>query len=146
MDPDCSWDVERLVEHYYRIKPKLSGKEIFNILVFRHSKAVTQRGITEIVRRKGLSRKRNVSISLLDEMVRSECTSSLASCGYRQMTEIISLKYDVWVSKEDVRKSLLRVDPEGVAERRARTINRREYFAAGPFSTFHIDGNNKLKK
>ena len=62
------------------------------------------------------------------------------------MTEIISLKYRVNISKEHVRKALVDIDPEGVSMRKKKTIKRREYETNGPFNVFHIDGNNKLKR
>ena len=62
------------------------------------------------------------------------------------MTEIISLKYRVNISKEHVRKALVDIDPEGVSMRKKKTIKRREYETNGPFNVFHTDGNNKLKR
>ena len=62
------------------------------------------------------------------------------------MTEIISLKYRVNISKEHVRKALVDIDPEGVSMRKKKTIKRREYETNGPFNVFHIDGNNELKR
>ena len=62
------------------------------------------------------------------------------------MTEIISLKYRVNISKEHVRKALVDIDPEGVSMRKKKTIKRREYETNGPFNVFHIDENNKLKR
>ena len=61
------------------------------------------------------------------------------------MTEIISLKYRVNISKEHVRKALVNIDPEGVSMRKKKTIKRREYKTNGPFDVFHIDENGKLK-
>ena len=61
------------------------------------------------------------------------------------MTEIISLKYEVNISKEHVRKALVDIDPEGVLIRKKKTIKRRTYETNGPFDVFHIDGNDKLK-
>ena len=43
------------------------------------------------------------------------------------MTEIISLKYGVNISKEHVRKGLVDIDPEGVSMRKKKTIKRRTY-------------------
>ena len=62
------------------------------------------------------------------------------------MTEIISLKYGVNISKEHVRKALVDIDPEGVSMRKKKTIKRRTYETNGPFDVFHIDGNDKLKR
>ena len=53
--------------------------------------------------------------------------------GYRQMTEIISLKYGVNISKEHVRKALFNIDPEGVSMRKKKTIKRRTYETNGQF-------------
>ena len=62
------------------------------------------------------------------------------------MTEIITLKYNVNVAREDVRRILLRIDPVGVAARRSNTIRRRIYESKGPMDILHIDGNDKLKR
>ena len=66
--------------------------------------------------------------------------------GYRQMTEIISLKYGVNVSKEYMRKGLVDIELEGVSMRKKKTIKRRTYETNGQFDMFHIDGNYKLKR
>ena len=65
--------------------------------------------------------------------------------GYRQMTEIISLKYGVNISKEHMRKVLVNIYPEGVSMCKEKT-RRRTYRTNGPFDVFHIDGNDKLKR
>ena len=66
--------------------------------------------------------------------------------GYRQMTEIISLKYGVNVSKEYMRKGLVDIELEGVSMRKKKTMKRRTYETNGQFDMFHIDGNYKLKR
>ena len=62
------------------------------------------------------------------------------------MTEIISLKYGVNISKEHVRKALVDIDPEGVSMRKKKIIERRTYETNGPFDVFHINRNDKLKR
>ena len=62
------------------------------------------------------------------------------------MTEIISLKYGVNISKEHVRKALANIDLEGASMRKKKTIQRKTYETNGPFDVFHIDGNHKLKR
>ena len=62
------------------------------------------------------------------------------------MTEIINSKYNLNVSKENVQLALLEVDPQGVEDRRGKTINQRNYYTDGPGDFYHIDGNDKLKK
>lgn len=48
------------------------------------------------------------------------------------------------IRRHDVRLSMRRVDPEGVEQRRWRSLNRRVYRVAGPNALWHIDGNHKL--
>ena len=48
------------------------------------------------------------------------------------MTECITLNYNVWVSREDVRKARKEIDPEGVDRRRRKVIHRRVYESLGP--------------
>ena len=62
------------------------------------------------------------------------------------MTEIISLKYGVNISKEHVRKGLANIDLEGASMRKKKTIQRKTYETNGPFDVFDIDGNYKLKR
>ena len=59
------------------------------------------------------------------------------------MTEIISLKYEINISKEHMRKGLVDI---GVSIRKKKTIQRKTYETNGPFDVFHIDGNYKLKR
>ena len=49
------------------------------------------------------------------------------------MTEIMSLKYGVNVSKEYMRKGLVDIDLEGVSMRKKKTIKRRTYETNGQF-------------
>lgn len=63
--------------------------------------------------------------------------------GYRAVratlqTQGYLLKY------EEVRQSMLRVDPAGVALRWGQTVQRRTYHVAAPNSMWHIDGNHKF--
>ena len=78
-------------------------------------------------------------------MVANELETSNALVGYRQMAELVSLKYGVRVAKERVRCTLKRLDPEGVKERSRNVIKRRVYETFGPNDVYHIDGNDKLK-
>ena len=61
------------------------------------------------------------------------------------MSEIISLKYGINVSREKVRLALKALDPEGVAERGRTVIKRRIYETKGPHEVYHIDDDDKLK-
>lgn len=69
-----------------------------------------------------------------------------STVGYRQMREIVSMKYNVNLLKESVRQALLIVNLDGVENRRKRTKKRRIYESKGPFDIVHIDRNDKLKR
>ena len=56
------------------------------------------------------------------------------------------MKYNVWVSKEDVRKAIKEIDPEGVDRQRSKVVHRRVYEFLGPGHIYHLDGNDKLKR
>ena len=66
--------------------------------------------------------------------------------GYRQRTKCIILKYNIWVSKEDIRKAIKEIEPEGVDRRRRKVIHRRVYESLGPGHIYYLDGNDKLKR
>ena len=66
--------------------------------------------------------------------------------GHRQMIENVCIKYNINVSKEDLRKPVKIVNPEGVEERKQNSIKRRLYWAKGPADIYRIDGNDKLKR
>ena len=62
------------------------------------------------------------------------------------MTVILAVRYGVSISKEDVRKNLKNIDPEGVSIRRNKLIRSRIYHTIGPGYIYHIDGEDKLKR
>ena len=139
-------NIEDLVVYYHNVRPKFKYKEICSIISSHHKRDITMSKIKSILKNKGLNRKRNVSEADLKEIIDTELSTSLSSIGYRQMTECLSIKYGVNVAKEDVRKALKVVDPNGVEKRKNKTIVRREYLSRGPGSVYHIDGNDKLKR
>ena len=47
--------------------------------------------------------------------------------GYRKLTEILAVRYGVNISKEDVRKTLKKIDSDRVTIRRKKIIRRRMY-------------------
>ena len=101
----CRWDVE-VAENYHKVKPKLKYEEIYQILVSHHLPPLTLRELKEILRTFWM-KLLGMSAQPLDFSV-----------------DIV--KWQRWlVSKDDVRLSLLWVDPDGVERRRSRTVNRR---------------------
>ena len=79
-------------------------------------------------------------------MVINELGTSSSLLGYRQMTEILAVRYGVSISKEDVRKTLKNIGLDGVKMRKNKVIRRRICHTIGPGYSYHIDGNDKLKR
>ena len=97
-------------------------------------------------RKKKVDRKRNASDTELREIVSNELSTSLIKVGYRQMTETISVKYNVNISKNDVCKVFKELNPSDVQDRWRKLITRRIYDTNGPADVYHIDGNDKFKR
>ena len=95
-------------------------------------------------RKKKADRKRTVSDYELREIVSNELSTSLIKVGYRQMTETV--KYNVNISKNNVRKVLKELNPSDVQDSWRKLITRRVYGTNGPADIYHIDGNDKLKR
>ena len=146
IEPNENQNVADIVVYFHGLRPKLKYKEIVSIINQYHGKSLTMRTFKRLSCKYSLSRKCNVSHEELLQAIRNEICTSISQVGYRQMTEILSLKYGMNVSKEAVRLALLEVDSEAVARRRRHTIQRRFYYTDGPGHVYHIDGNDKLKK
>ena len=131
---DC-WHLMRL------IKPKMT-----TVLNQHHGVRISERRLKYICKKQGLSGKRNVNSEILKDMVINELGTSSSLLGYRQMTEILAVRYGVSISKEDVRKTLKNIGLDGVTIRRNKVIRRRICHTIGPDYIYHIDGNDKLKR
>ena len=139
--------MKELVKYYLNINSVLKYREIVSIFNRQHNRSLTFCTFNSICATEKLTRRNIVSTQDLQGLVRNElCTSSSSLVGFRQMTEIINSKYNLNVSKENVQLALLEVDPQGVEDRRGKTINQRNYYTDGPGDFYHIDGNDKLKK
>ena len=62
------------------------------------------------------------------------------------MTETISVKYNINVSKKDASKVLKELNPSDVQDRWRKLITRRIYDTNGLADIYHTDGNDKLKR
>jgi AraC-like DNA-binding protein len=82
----------------------------------------------------------------LDRIV-SEIVQDFPNSGYKAVRGHL-ISRGVRVQESRIRYSMRRVDPVGVRVRgtQIRVVNRRTYFARAPLSTWHIDGNHKLKR
>ena len=84
----------------------------------------------------------NINDYELDTLVR-EIMQEFPNCGYRLMHGHL-LHRGHRVTQAQIRATMHRVDPEGVAIRWNSSIQRRRYMVASPLSLWHLDGNHKL--
>ena len=84
----------------------------------------------------------NISDEELDQQV-SSILQDLLKTGYRQMVGSLKAR-GLRIQEKHVRRSILRVDMEGVLSRLVEltTIRRRKYQVKGTKSLWHIDGNH----
>lgn len=80
----------------------------------------------------------------IDCIVRQYTDSQPARGSSTIWAHLKSINIDV--TRERVRESIHRVDPEGVEQRKRRTVRRREYNITAPFALWHFDGHHKLIK
>ena len=86
------------------------------------------------------------SITLTDEdldNVVTQINRHYPRHGYRNVEGHL-LQRNMRVSRQRVRDSLCRVDPEGIALRWSNAIQRRSYNVYGPNALWHIDGQHGL--
>ena len=110
LEKDVNLDLNGLAKYYCLFTPKFTLNEICSLINKHHQHNVTKRRVKYLIQKHGLSRKK------MDQS--NELDTSRSLLGYRQIAEMISLKYEVNISKENARLALLHVDPDGVRNRR----------------------------
>ena len=78
----------------------------------------------------------------LDNKIR-EILQEFPNAGYRRVISQLFVN-GLKPPQMQVRESMRRVDPQGVAVRWLRLTPRRQYRVSGPLALWHIDGNHKL--
>lgn len=65
--------------------------------------------------------------------------------GYRGMWNKLRTRYNLTVARDTVMRILKELDPEALALRKARKLQRRTYVSPGPNPAWHVNGYDKLK-
>ena len=86
--------------------------------------------------------RRTLTNESLDSVIRNHIVGE-SQRGFVTIEAFLSLS-GYAVTRAQLRESMHRVDPEGVAERSRKTIQRRVYSVIGPHHLWHNDGNHKL--
>ena len=122
--------------------------EILEFLTKQHGYEISLSTLKRRLRKMGMIRRplQNVRCSEIElvDAVRNELAGSGSGIGYRRI-HCSLLKKGVICRRDDVRRVIKFIDPEGVDSRRKRRLVRRRYVTEGPNYVWHIDGHDKLK-
>ena len=121
----------------------LTQRETLNVLS-DWGMCIGRTKLRKILRVSNLRRRTYDDVSLATEFIVNEQRSSGCLHGYRWMHQKCK-DNNISVRKEDIRLLLRRIDPEGTIMRRARRLQRRDYFSAGPNFIWHVDSYDKIK-
>ena len=135
-------ELKELIVYYHQISPFLKYSEICHIICTIYNRSTSVRQLKHFCQKLKLTRRYHVQ----DDLVKDITNELSTFLRYRQLSEFINIKYNLTVSKEQVRKYLKVVDPEGVKERWRKVKSCRIYETDGPGDVFHMDGNDKLKR
>ena len=137
-------DIEDNIVKYFN--EGLTYVEILEFLRVQHQHEMSLSTLKRWLRKRGLKRRALLNsrcsyISVFNA-VQTELYGSASDVGYRRMHKIMLNKGYI-CRRDDVRKILLQLDPDGVQLRGKRRLRRRKYHAAGPNFVWHIDGHDK---
>ena len=92
----------------------------------------------------GLSTRKytNIAETEVDEVVSQICLA-FPRCGEKMVHGRLRTQ-GIYIPREQVRKSLRRIDPSGVERRMRRVLRRRTYEVECPNALWHLDGHHKL--
>ena len=92
-----------------------------------------------------LNKKGNCSPQCIRTIIQREISGPSSERGYRGMWHLLRTSYGVSTPRDDVANILRELDPAGTEARKSRKLRRRQFFSAGPNSSWHADGYDKLK-
>ena len=135
-------ELKELLVYYHQISPFLKYSEICHIICTIYNRSTSVRQLKHFCQKLKLTRRYHVQ----DDLVKDITNELSTFLRYRQLSEFINIKYNLTVSKKQVRKCLKVGDPECVKEICRKVKKRWIYETDGPGDVFHMDGNDKLKR
>ena len=130
----------------HRVDLGLNYVEVISFLLITHGITLSLRQLKRILRRKGLTKRKNHSDPAeVVAAIERELQGSGSLIGYRLMHQRLTTDYGLVVDRETVRNILKTLDPDGVERRSKHRLKRRKYKSKGPNYIWHIDGYDKLK-
>ena len=142
MENTLDKELKELIVYYHQISPFLKYSEICHIICTIYNRSTSVRQLKHFCQKLKLTRRYHVQ----DDLVKDITNELSTFLRYRQLSEFINIKYNLTVSKKQVRKCLKVGDPECVKEICRKVKKRWIYETDGPGDVFHMDGNDKLKR
>ena len=132
-----------LITQYFR--QGFAYQKILLLLAKYHGIEISLRTLNSKLRLLGLRRRNNdYDLNLVRQRIQHEIDGPGSSAGYRSIWHTLQMEGNQ-VPRETVRVLVNELDPDGVRERRAKTLRRRTYHTPGPNYAWHVDGYDKLK-
>ena len=123
----------------------LQYKTIVDLLAQYHNVNLSLRTLKRRIAEYGLKKKGNDCLEHVRSLIGREINGPSSQLGYRGMWHLLRTMYGISIPRDDVASILKWLDPEGTERRKSRRLHRRQFVSAGPNSSWHIDGYDKLK-
>ena len=84
--------------------------------------------------------------SEIELLIRKEIEGVGRLAGYRNIWHALRLRHHVHVPCSLVARLMKKIDPDGVQDRRARHLTRRNYLSQDQIFCWHVDGKQSTSK
>ena len=121
---------ETLIRHYF--KKGMTYNIMLGVLKANHNVKISMASLKRKLKVMGLSKVSNVSDETLRQVFRKDIQGPLAVWGYQSMWGKLKTTYGVQVKRDTVMNILREEYPEGILQRKSRSIIRRGYTCQGP--------------
>ena len=136
---DIENNLPNIIEGYFNRGYQYTA--ILGLLEKYHGVKIHIRTLKRKLREYGLRRREsNYDEATVRELITREMQDAGKLGGYRYMWHALRLRHHISVPRRVVATIMKEIDPEGVRERRARRLTRRNFISFGPNFTWHIDG------
>ena len=119
--------------------------EIVGLLEKYHGVTITLRTLKRKLREHSLRRRgNNYDEVTVRELITRGMNDAGRLGGYRYMWYALRLRHHINIPRQVAVTIMKEIDPDGVRERRARRLTRRNFISFGPNFTWHIDGKRYI--
>lgn len=136
---DIQNNIANVIEDYFNRGFQYTA--IIGLLEKYHGVKIHVRTLKRKLREYGLKRREvNYDEAAVRQYIAREIQESGRLGGYRYIWHALRLRYHIFVPRRVVATIMKEIDPEGVRERKARRLTRRNFISFGSNFTWHIDG------